>query len=221
MRNLFITKEIPMTSQFAIAVFVASLLTLGGVGTAVGQSQGAAGAADHHPEASAAGASPVSSDNMVSDGAGPMGGVGGMTMSPEMMQMMAPQMMQMMMRMMNSGEMPGMAGRGMPGMMNGNATPMRGMTGDCGESGMAGAGHRMDGMLYGTPEEDKVEMTPERVREFVQRRLAWHGNPRLKLGEIASAPDGRITAEIVTVDGSLVQKLAFNRYPGLFRVVNE
>jgi hypothetical protein len=32
--------------------------------------------------------------------------------------------------------------------------------------------------------------------------------------------DGSITAEIVTVDGSLVQKLAFNRYPGLVRQVD-
>lgn len=30
-----------------------------------------------------------------------------------------------------------------------------------------------------------------------------------------------ITAEIVTVDGSLVQKLAFNRYPGLVRLIAE
>jgi hypothetical protein len=45
------------------------------------------------------------------------------------------------------------------------------------------------------------------------------GNPRLKLGEISTAADGSITGEIVTVDGSLVQKLAFNRYPGLVRQI--
>ena len=211
-----------MTSQFTKVVFVASLLALAGAGSAFAQSQGAAGAADHHPESPTAGVSPDSTGDMAPDGSGPMAdagpmGDGNMMMSPEMMQMMSPQMMQMMMRMMSSGEMPGMAARGMPGMMRGNAMPMR----DCGESGMTGADHRMDGMIYGMPQDDQVEMTSERVREFVQRRLAWHGNPRLKVGEIATASDGRITVEIVTVDGSLVQKLAFNRYPGLFRVITE
>jgi hypothetical protein len=41
----------------------------------------------------------------------------------------------------------------------------------------------------------------------------------LKLGEIGTDADGSITAEILTVDGSLVQKLAFNRYPGLVRQI--
>jgi hypothetical protein len=72
-------------------------------------------------------------------------------------------------------------------------------------------------MPDGTPE----EMTPERVRTLLEQRLTQEGNPRLKLGEIATAADGSITAEIVTVDGSLVQKLAFNRYPGLVRQITE
>ena len=33
----------------------------------------------------------------------------------------------------------------------------------------------------------------------------------------AEADDGSITAEIVTTGGALVQKLAFNRFPGLVR----
>jgi hypothetical protein len=202
-----------MTSQLAKAVFVVGLLMMAGTGTAIAQSQDATGAADHHPEASAGAGSSASSDDIGRGSNGPMSGEGSMMMSPEMMQMMGPQMMQMMMRMMNGG--------GMPGMMSGNAMPMGGMMGACDTHGMAGTGHRMDGMLYGMPEDDQIEMTPERVREFVQRRLAWHGNPRLKIGEIATSSDGRITAEIVTVDGSLVQKLAFNRYPGLFRVLTE
>ncbi len=64
------------------------------------------------------------------------------------------------------------------------------------------------------------EMTPELVREWLTRWLARHGVARLEIGEIASAEDGSIVAEIVTVDGSLVQKLAFNQYPGLFRQVD-
>lgn len=74
-------------------------------------------------------------------------------------------------------------------------------------------------MLYGMPRATQEEMTPERVRAFLEQRLAQTGNPRLKIGEIATTADGSISAEIVTVDGSLVQKLAFNRYPGLYRQV--
>lgn len=160
-------------------------------------------------------------------GAGP-GGQG-------MMGMMTPQMMQMMQRMMGQGGMPGMMGgmqgEGMPegsmgsGMMG--RMPMAGGMTMCPMMQMMGArpGAGMqammgsDAMLYGMPRDKVEEMTPESVRTFLAQRLEQHGNPRLKLGEIASAADGSITAEIVTVDGSLVQKLAFNRYPGLFRQV--
>ena len=77
------------------------------------------------------------------------------------------------------------------------------------------------GLIYGMPHGAEEEMTPSRVRGFLQQHLAWHGNPRLAIGEVTTASDGSITAEIVTVDGSLVQKLAFNRYPGLFRQITE
>jgi hypothetical protein len=126
------------------------------------------------------------------------------------------------------GMMRGMQGQGMPeggmgpGMMG--QMPMAGgmmcpMMGD--HSGMGRQGMMGGAMLYGMPHGQPMEMTPERVRAFLGQRLEQHGNPRLKIGEIARAADGNITAEIVTVDGSLVQKLAFNRYPGLFRQVTE
>ena len=64
-------------------------------------------------------------------------------------------------------------------------------------------------------------MTPERVRVLLEQELVLLDNPRLKIGEISTAVDGSIIAEIVTIEGSLVQKLAFNRYPGLVRQVEE
>jgi len=91
----------------------------------------------------------------------------------------------------------GQAGMGMPGMMNGQ------------------------GILLGTPLGTPDEMTEDRVRAVLEQQLTNLGNPRLRLGEIGTASDGSITAEIVTVDGSLVQKLAFNRYPGLVRQILE
>jgi len=121
---------------------------------------------------------------------------------------------------MGPGMMGGMAGHGMPGggMRQGMmGCPMMHMMGARGGMKMMGA----PGVLYGMPHDDSREMTPARVRAFLEQRLEWHGNPRLKIGEIATAEDGNITAEIVTVDGSLVQKFAFNRYPGLFRHITE
>lgn len=75
-------------------------------------------------------------------------------------------------------------------------------------------------MLLGTPLGSPEEMTEDRVKALLEQQLTSLGNPRLRLGDLGTANDGSITAEIVTVDGSLVQKLAFNRYPGLVRQVD-
>jgi hypothetical protein len=187
----------------------------------------------HHPEGSelpeAPGTTPEATTAPGMMGEGMMGP--GM-MTPEMMEMMTPEMMQMMMRMMGQGMMrpgtPGqgamgqgmmgqgmMGGQGMPGMM-----PRQGMgPGMTGQMPMAMPGG--DPLLYGSPHLTPEPMTPELVRELLEQRLDDHGNPRLTLGEIADADDGSITAEIITTDGALVQKLAFNRYPGLVRQLDD
>lgn len=149
-----------------------------------------------------------------------------------MMDMMSPDMMQMMMRMMREG---GMQGEGtMPGQMGGMADgPMgQGMMGRMGQGDMP-MGQMMRGQhgamgahglgpnaLYGVPQGSVTEMTPARVEAFLSHLLERHDNPRLELGEVAQAEDGNIIAEIVTTDGSLVQRLSFNRYPGLFRQID-
>jgi hypothetical protein len=152
------------------------------------------------------------------------------------MGMMTPEMMQMMQRMMSQGAMTGMMMEGTTAqtMPEGGAAP--GVTGQMPMAGMMACPMmRMmmngqsdmpgmmggQGMLLGTPHGTPEEMTEDRVRALLEQQLTNLGNPRLKLGEIGTASDGSITAEIVTVDGSLVQKLAFNRYPGLFRQIAE
>ena len=135
---------------------------------------------------------------------------------PGMMGMMTPEMMEMMQGMM---AMRGDAA-GRPAMMM--CPMMREMMGMASGAGsQMGEGGMGPGALYGMPGAGQEEMTPESVRAWLEQRLAWHGNPRLKIGEIAAAGDATITAEIVTIDGSLVQKLAFNRYPGLVRQMAE
>jgi hypothetical protein len=213
-----------MRTNEALSILFAGLLLIGTTTAAIAQTDSQDHDAHHPAETQAA---PPAATGDGSPPAAIQGGTPGMgMMTPEMMQ-----------RMMDQGGMPGMM-RGMQGqgMPEGSMGP--GMTGQMPMAGgmmvcpmmqmmraRSGAGMQAmmggDAMLYGMPHEKVEEMTPERVRAFLAQRLEQHGNPRLKLGEIATAEDGSITAEIVTVDGSLVQKLAFNRYPGLFRQITE
>ncbi|MFN4088065.1 MAG: hypothetical protein ACK4QW_03340 [Alphaproteobacteria bacterium] len=214
-----------MKTNETLSILFAGLLFVGTATAAVAQT-GTQDHDAHHPAETQAAPSPAPAGE-ASPPAGMQGGMPGMGM-------MTPEMMQKMQRMMGPGGMPGTMGgmqsRGMPeggmgeGMMGqmpmaGGMTmcPMMGARSGAGMQSMMGG----DAMLYGMPHGKAEEMTPERVRTFMEQRLEQHGNPRLKLGEIASAADGSITAEIVTVDESLVQKLAFNRYPGLFRQITE
>lgn len=184
---------------------------------------------EHHPAETqvAPPATPMLGDAPAAASPGSMPGMG----------MMTPEMMQMMQRMMVQGGMPGMmegmAGQTMP---EGDAGP--GMTGQMpmsgmmmcpmmrmmmsGQAGMGTPGMMVGpGILLGTPLGVLEEMTEDRVRALLEQQLTSLGNPRLRLGEIGTASDGSTTAEIVTVDGSLVQKLAFNRYPSLVRQIVE
>lgn len=194
------------------SALLAGLLLIGVGGSAGAQT--APESEDHHPKA----ASPSAGAGEAPAAAAPQG------MPEGMMGMMTPEMMQMMQRMMAQGMMG--QGGGMPGMM-GQGGGMSGMMGQ----GMMGQGGGMPGMtgqrmkdgaglLYGLPSSQQEEVTPEQVLLWLEQRLKRHGNPRLTLGEI-TADDDSITAEIVTVDGSLVQKLAFNRFPGLVRQLVE
>jgi hypothetical protein len=76
-------------------------------------------------------------------------------------------------------------------------------------------------MLYGWPSGETQDLSVEGARGWLERKLDWHGNPRLKLGEVVAADDDTITAEIVTRDGSLVQKLAIDRHSGFMRQIND
>lgn len=122
-------------------------------------------------------------------------GMGAM-MSPEMMQMM----MQMMAQHHPAGQMP------TAGMADGMQSGM--------ESGLSLE------VIFGKAASAAPEMTPDKVQSLLQAQLDRLGNPRLVLGAIGEAPDGSIIAEIRTVDGALVQKLAFNRFPGLVRQID-
>ena len=98
------------------------------------------------------------------------------------------------------GAGPGMMGRGMgPGMMG---------------RGMAGYGPGGFGDCPGAQAAQGQEVTVDTVSAFLERRLAMWGNERLKLGEVSEQGEDAIVGEIVTTDGSLVERLVFDRKTG-------
>lgn len=58
-----------------------------------------------------------------------------------------------------------------------------------------------------------MNLSVDNVRAYLSSRLERLNNKRLKIGDINSG-DGTITAEIVTVDNSLVQRLKVDRHSG-------
>jgi hypothetical protein len=134
--------------------------------------------------------------------------------------MMEPGMMHGMMEGMMRGTAEGLA----RGLVEGMAAvhgmePEMGPAGDMGPRGMRQHGMMRSrgvgpALLYGPPAEG---ITVERARTMLEGVLAWHGNPRLKLGTVEEQNEDTIVAEILTVDNSLVQRLAIDRATGTFR----
>jgi hypothetical protein len=153
---------------------------------------------------------------MMQGGMGPGMMQGGMC--PGMMQGgMGPGMMQggMCPGMMQGGMGPGMTQGGMgPGMMQGGMGPgmmQGGMGPDMTQGGM--------GALFGSRVTPTMNLSAEDVRGYLAVQLDRLNNKRLKVGDI-KADDGTITADIVTVDNSLVQRLKVDRHTGAIEYQN-
>ena len=143
---------------------------------------------------------------MMGPGMGP-GMMGPGMMGPGMMgQGMGPGMMGPGMGMMGQGMGPGMGpGMGMmgPGMGQGM------------EPGIMGPGMGMMGP--GMMQPLAKDLTAADVQHMIEHQLAWQRNPNLKPGKVEEKDEDTITAEIVTQDGSLVQRLEVDRHTGLMR----
>jgi hypothetical protein len=108
--------------------------------------------------------------------------------------------------MMGGGYGPGMMGRGYgPGMMGGPWMMGLGMTG----------GYGM--MPWGAGRGGDLKLTTDDVKARFERWLAWHANPRLKIGAIKEKDADTIEVDIVTQDNSLVQRFNVDRRTGFFR----
>jgi hypothetical protein len=101
--------------------------------------------------------------------------------------------------------MGGMMGQGKGGMMQGGMGP--GMM----QGGMGG--------MFGSRVTPMMNLSAEDVRGYLGAQLDRLGNTRLKVGDI-KAEDGSITADIVTVDNSLVQRLKVDRHTGAIEYQN-
>jgi hypothetical protein len=58
------------------------------------------------------------------------------------------------------------------------------------------------------------ELTVDDVKAFFEQRMAWRGNPNVKLGGVTEKDANTIVAEIVTKEGSLVQRVEIDRKTG-------
>ena len=93
------------------------------------------------------------------------------------------------------------------GMMQGGMCPM--MQGGMGPGMM----QRGMGAMFGSRVTPMMNLSTEDVRGYLDAQLDRLNNKRLKIGDVKS-DDGTITADIVTVDNSLVQRLKVNRHTG-------
>jgi hypothetical protein len=92
-----------------------------------------------------------------------------------------------------------------PGMMQGGMMQGGMMQGDMTQGRMTG--------LFGSRVTPIMNLSAEDVRGYLAVQVDRLNNKRLKVGDI-KVDDGTITADIVTVDNSLVQRLKVNRHTG-------
>ncbi len=110
------------------------------------------------------------------------------------------------------GDGPGWMHRGFGGGRMGPGRMMRGGMGP----GQMGPGYAPCRQSFGKATGEKL--TKEKAETLVKRQLAMMGNPNLKLGTVKEEAD-RFTAEIVTKEDSLVDRLQIDKRTGFIRPI--
>lgn len=100
-----------------------------------------------------------------------------------------------------------------PGMMQGHHGRMGQMGPGMMQGGMMQGGMGTAAAPFGMRVTPMINLSVEDVRSYLDAQLERLNNKRLKVGDV-TANDGTITADIVTVDNSLVQRLKINRRTG-------
>ena len=86
--------------------------------------------------------------------------------------------------------------------------------------GFMGPGRHMKGgpgpmaRFFGGPTGSDRNLSADNVRDIFEGMLAWRGNTRLKVGNVAADGDKAYTVDIVTQEGSLVQVMRVDRATG-------
>ena len=121
--------------------------------------------------------------------------------------------------MMPGGMGPAATGQGMGQCMmhSGMGSGMMGQ--NMGRGMMQGGSRSGMGALFGSRVTPIMNLSPEDVRGYLGLQLQRLNNKRLKIGDLKS-DDGTITADIVTVDNSLVQRLKIDRHTGAIQYEN-
>jgi hypothetical protein len=99
------------------------------------------------------------------------------------------------------------------GMMQGHHGRMEQMGPGMMQGGMMQGGMGTAAAPFGTRVTPMMNLSVEDVRSYLDAQLEHLNNKRLKVGDV-KANDGTITADIVTVDNSLVQRLKISRRTG-------
>jgi hypothetical protein len=101
-----------------------------------------------------------------------------------------------------------------PGMMGGYAMGPGSMSGYGSTAGYNGAPPIAPGFRPG----QGGNLSVDDVKTYFGRWLAWQGNPRVKLGNVAEKDADTITADILTTDkDGLVQRFAVDRHTGFMQ----
>ena len=87
--------------------------------------------------------------------------------------------------------------------------------------GGMGSGMMQGGMgrMFGSRVTPMMNLSAQDVRGYLDFQLNRLNNKRLQFGDI-KADDGTVTADIVTVDNSLVQRLKVDRHTGAIEYQN-
>ena len=99
------------------------------------------------------------------------------------------------------------------GMMQGHHGRMEQMGPGMMQGGMMQGGMGTAAAPFGTRVTPMMKLSVEDVRSYLDAQLEHLNNKRLKVGDV-KANDGTITADIVTVDNSLVQRLKISPRTG-------
>ena len=83
-------------------------------------------------------------------------------------------------------------------------------------SGM-GQGMRQDQMGPDMMQPLREDLTAKDVKHMMEHRLAWRGNPNVKVGKVEEQDDDTIIAEIVTQEGSFVERMKVDRHTGMMQ----